>query len=929
MKAHRDWMVIISVFVLYISCLFLQWDLGFSDSIDFFSFRFFFPDVISQTLFLSGTSLVLINSKTPRFLWVVAAALHALVNLSTIQDIIENGFHMKYLLDFNATSILVLFVLVVTGLFLSIYIRSYRTKEITLKDLCLFVFIYALGCLGLAGKLLLTPIFLLPPLISWAFATQKKPFLFMVFGVSILLMSVALFIEKNQESLEERQVLAVLWAQDQDFEVELKGSKILNNTQKNTQLIDSVLYENSPRSKIYWDLSQAIFSKGFDDYQVEILIFNDQNNPIFESNEVLLKAVKEQGQRSLVDSAFQFKPFSKLGYNYSYSVNLPEGRLAKKMVFLFKHHKYDIEEGTLSQNLWSASSSEKLTESYDVAKYIGEEKIYQKGLFPFPTKRKSLLPKSPPMDFSQVTSNGMDHLVYCVRNKTIVISRPQKGTFDFVSIVCVLTLIFGVVYLLSSGLKDPFLPSTLFAKIRASTLILVSTCLLVFCLGSIWYISLEWKRTTKDNLLKNQRSLILESEQVFGGFSKEDIRQESPRMEVDLQRLSKIYRCPIHLYDLNGNWLSSSHSEWFYRQLVPKQLSKQIQRNSAKGEVLKVDTLEGQVFLSVYAPIFNDKNQPIGIVHTPHFSYFNELKNQNNRFILSAIDAFVILLSLLMLVTLRISKNLISPLVKLHNWVETSNVDSRSHIVYDGQDEIGDVVVAYNRKLDELDAALQKIKANERELAWREMAQQVAHEIKNPLTPMKLTLQQILKTRSAGQSDDINLKISNVLNQIDSLAKIADDFSAFAKIPQPTLSEVNFKDILVQVASLYEHQVAIELNLYTGSSEIQIDKEQWIQVLNNLLTNAVQATFSREHPKVKIELTKSKQHLILTLSDNGTGIAPSDQDKIFAPYFTTKSGGSGIGLSVVKQILEKHGCDIGFESSESGTTFTISIPPNE
>jgi nitrogen fixation/metabolism regulation signal transduction histidine kinase len=253
-------------------------------------------------------------------------------------------------------------------------------------------------------------------------------------------------------------------------------------------------------------------------------------------------------------------------------------------------------------------------------------------------------------------------------------------------------------------------------------------------------------------------------------------------------------------------------------------------------------------------------------------------------------------------------------------------------IVYQQKDEIGAIVQAYNEKLEELQEAAQKLASSEREMAWREMAQQIAHEIKNPLTPMKLSIQHLMRSYDPSNTDSekhLQRVMDSLIEQIDGLTRISNEFSNFAKMPEPVLQRENMVDLVEKVHSLYENetQIAVQFDAPSTPVFVQIDRSLWIQVFVNLLQNAQQALVEKENGLIEVSLRKVENRCIVKVVDNGCGISEEEAPRIFTPHFTTKSSGSGIGLSLVKQIVEKHGGNISFTSIlHEGTTFKIELP---
>jgi nitrogen fixation/metabolism regulation signal transduction histidine kinase len=220
---------------------------------------------------------------------------------------------------------------------------------------------------------------------------------------------------------------------------------------------------------------------------------------------------------------------------------------------------------------------------------------------------------------------------------------------------------------------------------------------------------------------------------------------------------------------------------------------------------------------------------------------------------------------------------------------------------------------------------------SERESAWRDMAKQVAHEIKNPLTPMKLSIQQMMRVfekENPAAKEKVDRLANSLIEQIDGLTRIANEFSNFAKMPSPLLEKVELVDIIKNVISIFEQEgVAIKFESSDNIIELQADKDQLIRAINNLLQNSIQAFDSKKDGVIRISIEVGDDFCKISIKDNGKGIPADRQNKVFVPYFTTKSTGTGIGLSITKQIIENHNGKIYFESQENkGTIFFVELP---
>jgi nitrogen fixation/metabolism regulation signal transduction histidine kinase len=232
--------------------------------------------------------------------------------------------------------------------------------------------------------------------------------------------------------------------------------------------------------------------------------------------------------------------------------------------------------------------------------------------------------------------------------------------------------------------------------------------------------------------------------------------------------------------------------------------------------------------------------------------------------------------------------------------------------------------------VDELQESADLLAKSERETAWKEMARQVAHEIKNPLTPMRLNIQHLQRSIN-DNPNDIQERIDKftrvMIEQIDTLSRIASEFSNFAKMPRPEMEKLNLADTLNSAVDLYANtpNITVEFeNKLDGLAQIEADRKQLIRAISNLIKNGIQAIPNHKEGEIKIVLFKENEQLKISVSDNGKGISPEEREKIFEPYFTTKSGGTGLGLAMVKNILNAFGAEVSFTSEEEkGTEFLI------
>ncbi len=255
------------------------------------------------------------------------------------------------------------------------------------------------------------------------------------------------------------------------------------------------------------------------------------------------------------------------------------------------------------------------------------------------------------------------------------------------------------------------------------------------------------------------------------------------------------------------------------------------------------------------------------------------------------------------------------------------------HINYRADDELGLLVKTYNQMIDDLDRSAKELAQSEREQAWSQMARQIAHEIKNPLTPMKLSIQHLVRMKLQGRpewQDRFESLASSLIEQIDILSNTASEFSSFAKLYKEEETEVNLVEILAEQKILFDNRDNIEMNFrqYVDRAVVLARKEQITRTFVNLITNAVQAVESKEKGIINITLSMSDGRYRIDVEDNGSGVSEENMSKLFTPNFTTKTRGSGLGLAICRSIVTQSHGDIFYTKSRElgGADFTVILP---
>lgn len=405
------------------------------------------------------------------------------------------------------------------------------------------------------------------------------------------------------------------------------------------------------------------------------------------------------------------------------------------------------------------------------------------------------------------------------------------------------------------------------------------------------------------------------------------------RISGILQDLAYRYQTDIHVYNQHGELAGSSQNLLFSKQLVSKLIAPAV----VFGENMPVHLNEkiGQLnYLTTYAELINGDYIPLGYIAIPQYFSQSEINQKINQFLIALIQIYTLIILLSIFLLIIAGNRLASPLKLMEEKLKTMKLNGRNaRIEYRGNDEIGQLVEQYNRTVDELEKSTDLLLKSERESAWRTMARQVAHEINNPLTPMKLTIQQLQRLKlQANEGFDAYFSTASttLIEQIDNLSRIAGTFSQFARLPETQLQEIDIAARLYSSVELFKNNQDDVSVHYSGPQSgvmVKGDPEQLIRVFSNLLKNALQSIPSGGSGRVETTLWVGPDQVIISIKDNGVGIEPEAQKNIFKPNFTTKSSGMGLGLSISKAIIENVGGTITFSSEvNKGTEFTIRLP---
>lgn len=399
--------------------------------------------------------------------------------------------------------------------------------------------------------------------------------------------------------------------------------------------------------------------------------------------------------------------------------------------------------------------------------------------------------------------------------------------------------------------------------------------------------------------------------------------------------LSDIHAMPINFFDLRGNLAVSSTPTIFDEKNIPEQINYTILKQLSTGNNRAVITADeaNNEYLIAYWYLRDRDEKPIAITSVAYFDTQSENKKELEGFLYRLGQIYIILIIGTSVLAYFLSNYITQSLTKIRDRLRSVRLSEKNEpLVWKGNDEIGALVKEYNHMLLEVEKSAKMLAKSERESAWREMAKQVAHEIKNPLTPMKLRVQhlkQAWQDKSVDFDDRLKKVSDSLIEQIEALSNIATEFSNFAKMPRINREEMDLTQTIQASKELYRDLDNASISFKRPGEEALTygDREQLLRVFNNLIKNAIQAIPDGRKGKIEIRLHRVETEWEIEIQDNGVGISEGEKESIFVPNFTTKSAGMGLGLAMVQSIVHHHSGRVWFESEKGkGSSFFVRLP---
>jgi len=590
------------------------------------------------------------------------------------------------------------------------------------------------------------------------------------------------------------------------------------------------------------------------------------------------------------------------------------------------------------------TSSVLKTEGYTYAKYYRGQLVTQSGRYPYSLVDTMFRSKE---EFALKRAEGFQHLIFRPSaDNLIVLSKPvptffEKLTaFSYIFIFCFLSVAIFLLFT-SAGILESAFKSTFRNRIQYSMIFLLLLSLFLLGGGAVYFSLRQYNARHTEALTEKMQSVYFE---LYRYVHKEkDLSSDWSssgfgNLDELLAEISNMFYCDINLFDQRGFLIATSRPEIFHRHLAGNLMHPVAYREMRilhRAEFIQKEQTGTLSYFSSYVPLRNSSGEFLAYLNLPYFTRQNQLAADISNLIVALVNIYLLLILLSVSLAVLLSRQITLPLRMIQERMAQVKLGRKSEpIDYPGMDEIAGLVKEYNRMVIALEQSAELLARSEREMAWREMARQIAHEIRNPLTPMKLSIQHLQRAwedKSPHFDELLRRTASTLAEQIDILSYIAASFSSFANIPQGKAEPINLVDILRSTSLLFEGNESAHVQLELNGMEeafVLADKEQINRVLTNLVKNALQVIPSDRKGIVVLEIRKTNEGFRVMVADNGMGVPQEMQGRIFQPNFTTKSTGMGLGLAISKRIIEHAGGKIWFETQPGkGTQFYFTLPP--
>ncbi len=828
---------------------------------------------------------------------------------------------------------IVLYIIIATmGLLLLTFIHNAHNTDAV--ELDIYVLLWLLAYVWLMQRRVFSDL---------RFRLNVSEVLFWLFIFSSSISAVILF--ENRKIEEEKRRAALERLAEQADPTSEKMVNIVFSYIDNDFLSLNFARFKDPSSNMA--MKDSMVNRNFSPYQskfdTRLYTFDGEEKPLFNdppiSYDTLNTTFILRGKNTgIADLKYVESSFDK--YTYIYKKSLRNDSLGKMAGYLFILSEPKSYKGNdaLVPELFRVRN-DNLPEYYAI--YNKRELVSDNNDYPFSTHLAD--DQIPRTDFAHVRKGVYDELWHRIAEDSfvVVVKRDNSAIEDitlfaylFSAFLFMVALFRVAALLIWSRLHWSQLKTYWQMNIRSqihTTIIFISLfSFVVIGVATIFFFINRYNRNNQDRLSRAMQILVSEVQ------SKLAAQLAYGDLQKMINQVAQVHGTDINIYDLDGNLKVSSNQFVYDKGILSKKMHPLAWYNLRRlnmSQFTQYEQVGGVSYVSIYRPLRDASGSAYAYLNIPSFTTQDELKEEISNFLVTIINlnAFIFLIAgtIALVLTNRITASflLISQKMQEVNLGKTNEA-----IEWKRNDEIGGLVKEYNKMVKKLEESAIALAKSEREGAWREMARQVAHEIKNPLTPMKLSIQYLQKAidnNSANVKEMAGSVAKTLVEQIDHLSKIASDFSQFANIGNPKKEVFDLHEMLYSLTSLYETTDNLLFKWVPEHQRIMVfaDKTQLNRLFTNLLQNALEACTNQTKRVISVSEEIKEETVVIKVADNGEGIPLEMQSKIFMPNFTTKSSGTGLGLAMSKTIVEQAKGTIWFETMEDeGTTFYVELP---
>ena len=752
--------------------------------------------------------------------------------------------------------------------------------------------------------------------------------------------AISIYLDKHKA--ENRYELAKEWANEQDPVAEQFLASVYRST-RSDMFLDSMMKKSENQDVTIKNYLQKTYFNGWlGQYDLECTVCGT-DSAFAESNrlpncEAYFQQMVSTSGKHISDTNYYYinNQDGNITYFDAIEYKLANGTITKLYIEL--HSKITSQVFGYPTILLDNTESNQFPANYSLAKYKNGLLVSKRGKCPYPQK----LTFQSDTNFATIvdSQHHVAHLMYKISDQyTVVVSNRTyqlKNYFMWFPYIFLFFFLLMLIFLKCCERTPITIKHSLSVQIERSLIGLLIGTFAIVMIGGLYFMKSYNSRQQRKFLEEKIASVAKEFSQQYKDFGYLP-PEEKHFIQNKLVELANIYSSDINLFDTQGDMIASSRPEIFQFRLVNEKISTQAYYQlieQGRSSFSQEESIGNLKFTSSYVSIINNQNTILGYLNLPNFSNEEEFKQQFAGLIVGLLNLLVVLLLISTIFSMFIAKRISEPLVVLQNKMTNVALGGENEkIALQVPDELNGVIQNYNEMIDKLSVSAGKLAKAEREMAWREMARQIAHEIKNPLTPMKLSLQ--LLNRSWDEKDErfesrLKSISKTMIEQIDTLADTATSFSDFAKLSKVNIEDVDINNLIQNCVVIFnnEENVEVTAEFYQENVLVRADKDKTTRMLNNLVKNAIQAIPKERQGFVKVTTQPTADGFVkIAVADNGKGIPEDAQKHIFELHFTTKSSGSGFGLAICKSIVDASQGKIYFETEiDVGTTFFVELP---